>query len=180
MKYRFIASTTLATRYAIEGGMDEETAYNASDLYIQEVDLSKTIDEIVALHAEMLAFFTKETAKIQKKNIYSKPIIQCMDYIYYHLNEKITLKQLSQETKLNPNYLSNLFHKELHMTFSNYLKQQRIIAAQNMLRHSDYDYSEIASILAFSSQSHFTKVFKQETGYTPKEYRNTFFRQDYM
>lgn len=180
IKYRFIASITIATRYAIEGGMDEEMAYNASDLYIQEVDLAKTIEEVVALHAEMFTFFTKEMIKIQKKNIYSKPIIQCMDYIYYHLNEKITLKQLSKETNLNPNYLSELFHKELGMTFSDYLKQQRIIAAKNMLRHSDYDYSEIASILAFSSQSHFTKVFKGETGYTPKAYRNKFFRHHYI
>lgn len=97
-----------------------------------------------------------------------------LQYIHKDNNKRIIF------ALLNPDYLSSLFHKELHMTFSNYLKQQRIIAAQNMLRHSDYDYSEIASFLAFSSQSHFTKVFRQETGYTPKEYRNTFFQQDYM
>ena len=34
-KYRFVTTITLATRFAIEGGMDEEDAYNASDLYIQ-------------------------------------------------------------------------------------------------------------------------------------------------
>ena len=37
-KYRFVTTITLATRFAIEGGMDEEDAYNASDLYIQDLE----------------------------------------------------------------------------------------------------------------------------------------------
>lgn len=41
-KYRFITTITLATRFAIEGGMDEEDAYNASDLYIQNLESCKT------------------------------------------------------------------------------------------------------------------------------------------
>lgn len=41
-KYRFVTTITLATRFAIEGGMDEEDAYNASDLYIQDLDNCKT------------------------------------------------------------------------------------------------------------------------------------------
>ena len=38
--------------------------------------------------------------------------------------------------------------------------------------------SEIASVLAFSSQSHFTKALRRRTGITPREYRNRFFRSD--
>ena len=46
-----------------------------------------------------------------------------------------------------------------------------------MLKFSTDSYAEIAVTLAFSSQSHFTRVFKQQTGYTPKAYRNQFFRR---
>lgn len=49
-------------------------------------------------------------------------------------------------------------------------------AAENMLKFSDYTYAEISSILAFSSQSHFARVFKQRTGYTPKQYRDAYFK----
>lgn len=45
-----------------------------------------------------------------------------------------------------------------------------------MLKYSDASYAEIASMLAFSSQSHFTKVFRENTGFTPKEYRTTYYR----
>ena len=53
-------------------------------------------------------------------------------------------------------------------------------AAQNMLRFSDYTCAEISAILAFSSQSHFNRVFRAQTGYTPKEFRNRFFRTAQM
>ena len=44
-----------------------------------------------------------------------------------------------------------------------------------MLRYSNFSYGEIAAYLAFSSQSHFIRVFKAHTGYTPKEYRDRFY-----
>ena len=48
-----------------------------------------------------------------------------------------------------------------------------------MLKYSEYNYAQISSYLAFSSQSYFIKVFKKETGYTPKEYRKLFFRNSF-
>lgn len=179
IKYLFVASITLATRYAIEGGMNEEKAYNTSDLFIQKMDLCQSIDTVKLLHKEMFTFFTTQMANLKKENIYSKPVIQCMDYIYYHLNEKITLQTLAQNVSLNPKYLSMLFVKESGMTISDYIKSNRITASKNMLRYSEYSYAEISAILAYSSQSHFTKVFRSETGYTPKEYRQKFYRAGY-
>ena len=57
-KYRFVTTITLATRFAIEGGMDEEDAYNASDLYVQDLDNCKTPEDVRRLHADMMTFFT--------------------------------------------------------------------------------------------------------------------------
>lgn len=47
-----------------------------------------------------------------------------------------------------------------------------------MLRFSSFPYDEIASILAFSSQSHFIQVFKKATGITPKAYRTMAYREE--
>ena len=46
-KYLFVASTTLTTRFCIEGGMDEDVAYTASDLYIQRLDQCRTLEEVL-------------------------------------------------------------------------------------------------------------------------------------
>ena len=44
--------------------------------------------------------------------------------------------------------------------------------AKNMLRYSEYPLSDIANRLSFSSQSHFIQQFKEQTGMTPKKYRD--------
>lgn len=175
-KYLFVAAVTLASRTAIMGGMDAERAYNISDLYILKMDSLQTVEEIKALHAEMFAFYTKEMAKLDKAEVYSKPVILCMDYIYNHLHETIRVETLSALVGLNRSYLSTLFKKETGISVSEYILSKRMEAAQNMLRFSDYTYAEISAILAFSSQSHFNRVFRAQTGYTPKAFRNRFFR----
>lgn len=175
-KYLFVASTTLASRSAIAGGMDAERAYNISDLYILKMDLLQSVDEVKALHADMFAFYTKEMAALDKAAVYSKPVTQCIDYIYNHLHEPLHVKDLAMQVKLNESYLSTLFKKETKKSVSEFILSKRMEAAQNMLKFSDYTYAEISAILTFSSQSHFTRVFKKQTGYTPKEYRNKFFR----
>lgn len=175
-KYLFVASTTLASRSAIAGGMDAERAYNISDLYILKMDLLQSVDEVKALHADMFAFYTKEMAALDKAAVYSKPVTQCIDYIYNHLHEPLHVKDLAMQVKLNESYLSTLFKKETKKSVSEFILSKRMEAAQNMLKFSDYTYAEISAILTFSSQSHFTRVFRKQTGYTPKEYRNKFFR----
>ena len=73
-KYRFVTTITLATRFAIEGGMDEEDAYNASDLYIQNLENCKTPDDVRRLHTDMMTFFTWAMADMQKAETHSKAV----------------------------------------------------------------------------------------------------------
>lgn len=170
-KYLFVTSITLATRFAIEGGMDEEDAYNASDLYIQNVDRCSTTDEVRRLHTDMMTFFTWAMADMQTNDVRSTAVVECLDYIHYHLHERITVPILANHVHLNPTYLSELFARETGTTISQYVTGQRMEAARNMLTYSKYSLGEIAQILAYRSQSHFSKVFKDHTGMTPSEYR---------
>lgn len=176
-KYLFVAAVTLASRAAIAGGMEAERAYNISDLYILKMDSLQTVEEIWALHREMIGFYTRQMAELDKKDVYSKPVVLCLDYIYERLHQPIRLNQLAEYAGLNASYLSQLFKKELGISVSQYILSKRMEAAKNMLKFSEDSYSAIAASLAFSSQSHFGRAFKQYTGCTPKEYRNRFFRR---
>ena len=176
-KYLFVASVTKACRAANAGGKEAERAYNISDLYILKMDQLDRAEEIRALHGEMFAFYTAEVAKLDKKAVYAKPVVLCLDYIYEHLHEPIRVSSLAEFAGLNPSYLSTLFKKETGVSISAYVLSKRMEAAKNMLKFSPHSYAEIAAMLAFSSQSHFTRVFKVQTGYTPKAYRNRFYRR---
>lgn len=176
LKYHLVITIAFITRFCVEGGMERETAYNLSDLYIRRTDKARTADEVHELHRKAAADFTKRMSKIKTENVYSKPVIQCFEYVYNHLNEKITLEDIADELGLSSPYLSKLFHKETGTTLSRYINKKRIETAGRMLLYSDYEAADIANFLAFSSHSHFIQAFKKETGYTPKEYRDKYYR----
>lgn len=176
LKYHLIITIALLTRYCIEGGMEMEAAYNLSDLFIRNTDECQTEEEIHRLHREAVDEYAKRMQLTKKQNLYSKPVTVCLDYIYDNLHTKITLDDLAATAGLSTPYLSRLFHKEVGVTVSQYIIRKRIDAAENMLKFSEYTYVEISNYLCFSSESHFIQTFKKYTGYTPKVYRELFFR----
>lgn len=177
-QYLFVAATTMATRFAIEGGLNQETAYNLSDLFIQRMDLCKTVDEINALHRVMMDEFALRTAK-QRLHKYPKAVLLALDYIYLHLHETIEVTQIAAHVGLSRSYLSTLFQREVGVPISDYIREKRVEAAINMLKFSDFTLQEIGNYLAFHSQSHFVSVFKAHTGVTPGVYRQMHFRSNW-
>jgi AraC-like DNA-binding protein len=176
-RYLFVAATTLATRFAIEGGMGQETAYNLSDLFIRQMDMCQTVGEIYSLHRDMIKEFTVRVAAIRKARHYAKPIQIALDDIYLHLHEPISVDEIAERAGLSRSYFSVLFKKEVGMPVTDYIRRKRIEAAENMLKYSDYSLPEISSFLAFNSQSHFVSVFKSVTGITPGAYRKAHFHR---
>lgn len=177
LKYHLIITVAFITRYCIEGGMEMEAAYNLSDIYVRSIDRCSTEEQIHILHREVVEDYTQRMQLLHKKKLYPKSVLLCLDYIYDNLHTKITLEMLADIAGLHPSYLSKLFHKEVGVPVSVYIMKKRIEAAENMLKFSDYSGSDISNYLCFSSESHFIQAFKKHTGYTPKVYREKFFRK---
>ena len=175
MQYLFVANITLATRFAIEGGLDTETAYNASDMYIRKLDQCRTADEVMGLHREMFSFFTSKMAAQKKESVYTRAVAESIDYIDSNLHTPLRIDEVAEHVGLSAGYFSVLFHRETGLAFSDYVMRQRIETAGNMLRYSDYSSTEISEILAFSSQSYFIRCFRKVYGMTPSEYRRKSF-----
>ncbi len=169
--YLNICHVTLCTRFAIEGGMDSEKAFNASDLFIQRFEKAKTEQELIDIRFEITEYFTKQVAAAKKANIFSKPVIECMDYIDLHLHEAIAVRELAKMVGLNESYLSVLFKREAGMNLTQYVTKKRMEAAENMLRISDFSLAEISDILHFSSYSHFARTFRKYYAMSPRQYR---------
>lgn len=179
MKYHFIVMTALITRFCVEGGMEMETAYTLSDLYIQKVDKCVEEKEIHKLHREAVFDFTNQMNRLKRKRRYSRPVVMAIDYIYGHLHSKISERDIAAYVSLSVSHLSRLFHRETGMTISAYIALQRIEAAKNMLQYSDYTAVDIGNYLAFYSHSHFISTFKKYTGTTPGEFRKKYYRSNW-
>ena len=170
-KYLFVSAVTMACRFCMEGGMENETAYTLSDLYIRKMDTCQSVEEIFALHTTMFRDFTTRMAELLRGQAYARPVHQVLDYIQRHLQEPMTVESLAAAVGLTPSYLSTLFKKETHLSLSEYIRRERVDMARQLLQYTDYSCLDIAEYLCFSSDSHFSRVFRAYTGLTPTAYR---------
>lgn len=175
--YHFIISAALVARYCISGGMEHEAAYGLSDFYIQKADQCTAVEQVSQLHNVMSIDYAKRMNELKKDRIYSKPVTECIDYIYGNLHSRITLSMLADYVKLNPSYLSRLFKQTTGVSASMYIQTKKVADARNLLKYTDFSVSDIASILAYPTQSYFIEVFKKHDGMTPKQYREACFHQ---
>ncbi len=173
VQYTFIAGITLMTRCAIAGGMPEIEAYNLSDVYAQKADVCKKEEDIMRLFAVALFDFASRVQQVKKKKRYSYPVSLCIAYISDHLHYQITLSDLAKQCMLTPQYLSTLFHRETGRTITDYIMNEKLETAKQMLTYSEHTLQEIASYLGFSSHSSFTLHFRKHYRITPSEYRNS-------
>jgi len=176
LKYHFVITVAMVTRHCVDAGMELELAYRLSDFYILKMDSMQSKEDIAALHDSMALDFTGKMLLLKKKSVISKSITMCIEYIYDHIHERITVEDLADYTDLSPSYLSRLFKKELGVAVSDYIREKKIDKAQNLLKYSDFSLVEIANYLSFSSQSHFIQTFEKLVGQTPKKYRDHFYR----
>lgn len=171
LKYHLVVLISMLTRFAIEGGMNPESAYTLSDIYIQQVDLLSSEEETEKIHEKIIFDYTNRMAKIDKTLGLSKKVIKAMDYIYDNIQSKIRISDIAKKIDINPNYLCELFKKETGISINNFVKKKKIQAAEKLLIYEDFSVAELADIFGFASSSHFIETFKAETGLTPKTYK---------
>lgn len=170
-KNLLICLVTVATRAAIDGGLDTELAYSLSDSYIQNIEYLSEMNLLNNLENQMFCDFSDNVLKA-KKNKYSKPIIICQNYISKHLYQELSLSELAEFTGLSPKYLSALFHKEVGLTLTEYINSRKIEEAKHLFLSTNHSIVDISEWLGFHDQSHFTKIFKRFTGITPKKFKD--------
>ena len=95
---------------------------------------------------------------------------QVIDFVVANLNRKMGLEEISQQAKLSPFYFCRLFKQSIGITPYQYVRQQRIERAKQLLKGRS-PIAEIALMCGFCDQSTFTTSFRQTVGVTPKQYR---------
>jgi len=169
--YHFVTAVALVCRFCVEGGLPHDTAYTLSDIYIQRADKLNDVEKIIDLFLEMQLDFAERMRVLKKENVISLHVRRCIDYIYEHLHEELTLSVLAEYVGLNQSYLSKLFSKETGMSVKSFVTKAKISTAENLLKNSDFTCLDISLALGFSSQSAFISVFRKVNGMTPKKYR---------
>jgi two-component system response regulator YesN len=92
-------------------------------------------------------------------------------------NEQMSLDMVSSHIGLSSIYFCRLFHKEVGVSFNNYLAAARIDHARKLLCNTNLKVFEVGCASGFGNSKHFHVVFRKATGLTPSEYRNSYLSQ---
>ncbi len=170
-KNLLIASVTLSTRAAIDGGLPEHVAYAMSDGYLRYLDNLNDIKKINLLNTKSLRDFTYAVHDYKYKNC--GPITKtCCEYILRHLHDNIEMKTLSEVAHRSPNYVSDMFAKELGIRPMAFIRERKLEYAKAILDTTDLSISAVSDLLSFPSTSRFIEYFRKKYGMTPLAYRN--------
>ena len=167
----FIVTAAEASRAAIRGGMDVEDALTSSDAYIRECEMLTDIGRITRLQYDMVLYYTRQVQRVRRGNYASDLVRNVANYVQHHLSEAITTGQVADSLFLSRQHLSRRFTREAGIPLAAFIRNEKAEEAKRLLRYTDRPVSAIAVYLGFSSQGHFSKVFREITGMTPGEYR---------
>ena len=170
LKNSLIGSCALCSRAAISGGVPADAAFTLADEFIRAIEDRRDAKALAALEEDMVSRFSSQVAQLRDSGV-SSIVRGAMRYIDEHLSDKLRLDSIARQVYVHPDYLSARFKRETGEGISRYIQRRRVQEACRFLRYSAYPIARIAGYYQFSSQSAFSKVFKQYQGLTPRQYR---------
>ena len=139
-------------------------------LILDEINRSSTLREMTELGSHLITVLS-DTVSEQLYSGSSSITKKAISYIKSHYTEQLTLKKISDEIHVSNTYLSVLFRKETGISAIEFLNDVRLENAEELLYDASLSIAEIAMNTGFTSQSYFTKLFKQKYGVPPNTYR---------
>lgn len=128
---------------------------------------------VEGLVLEMLA----EVSRSRVKRVESHPprwLRQAKDFLHAHFSESLQLANIAGAVSVHPGHLAREFHRHYRCTIGEYIRRLRIEQTCREIVLSDSSLAQIALSAGFSDQSHFSRIFKRQTGMSPAEYRAVF------
>ncbi len=100
-----------------------------------------------------------------------RTVEELSDYIRNYPEIQHTVKDLCEKGGISSAKLQEGFKLMHGQTVSNYIRDIRLIKAEQLIRTSDFNISEVVYTIGLTSRSYFCKIFKIKYHCSPKEYR---------
>jgi AraC family transcriptional regulator len=136
-----------------------------SRLYIE------SLTNVLAVHLLRQHAAAKPRLTVYQGGLPQRQLLQVLEYIEEHLDRDIKLADLAALLGMSQFHFSHLFKQSIGTAPYQYLLQQRIERAKQLLKQTNRSILDIALECGFNSHSHLSKQFRQFTGITPTTYR---------
>ena len=174
MEYMAVSLVNTFMIAAIQGGVyPPEANWIADEALRRLLRVRETAAISAVIHDAALRLCEKvHVTKIEDTG--NPHVERAKRFILTHLTQEIGTAQVAADVGVSPYHLSHLFKAYMGQTLHAYLTDQRINVAKRLLASDARSIPEIAVLLRFCDQSHFTCIFRKRVGVTPRQYRKTY------
>jgi AraC family transcriptional regulator len=130
-----------------------------------------SLANVLAVHLLRQYATAKPHLPVYEGGLPQRQLLQVLDYINDHLHLDIKLTDLAALSGMSQFHFSHLFKQSIGTSPYQYLLQQRVERAKQLLKQTERSIMDISLLCGFNSHSHLSKQFRQVTGITPKAYR---------
>lgn len=99
------------------------------------------------------------------------PAERARQYINSNIYGKITAASVAAAIGFSVSQAGRLFKKEYKTTIYSYILEQKLCAAEQLIRNSSVSLKEVADMLGFTDEHYFCNIYKKKRGITPGQLR---------
>lgn len=154
-------------------GLTEELEHNFQNLYtnLNQISMMKAIDVCYKLFCQVIEE-RMQSAKSRDIAFFSEYMSKALAYMDENIHdETLSLTAVAAEVYLNPVYFGRVFKNTQNISFKQYLLEKRINLAKELILEGKDSISVICEKVGIPNRSYFSRVFKQQTGMLPSEYK---------
>lgn len=162
---------SLCARAAMDGGVAIPVCRKLEHDFANGIEECRTISMLHSFNENMIYTYVNTVHAHKTNPLISKSTAKCCDYIKTNAYREISLESISSALGYSPYYFSKKFYKEMGIKVTDYIRKTRIDYAKIELLSTNNSIEDISDRLHFGTRNYFSRVFKEETGYSPVEYR---------
>lgn len=141
---------------------------------LDQTSATKSLDQLQDWTKRIFRMVTEHLITIERG---STVVDKVKSYIADHIFDEISRDELAVCVHINSSYLSRLFKKEAGISLTDFISQERMKKAKDLLIHSDEMISNIAKAFHYTNFSHFSKMFRKYYGMNPQDYRKQYYKE---
>jgi two-component system, response regulator YesN len=159
-------------RFMKTNHLDEETLYEPEYRYIFN---SILYDTVLYRTVQNLILFIQKIFVGAEENIQSfkqDPIERGIAFMEANFsNHRLKLENVARFVDRNPSYFSHLLMDKTGSSFTDILARIRLKEARRLLSETTKPIKEIAMLTGYSNSNYFSRMFKESSGMSPREFR---------
>ncbi len=171
LKGLLLELVVMISRAAVEAGAVQSEVLGLNFRFLTELATINDDDEDLATWLRQTLEHVFST--IERQENFTPPLLvgKALDFMRTNLHRDISRDETARHAGISPSHFSRLLKERTGRSFTELLRQCRVDLACDLLRTTEKSLAEIADACGFCDQSHFTHIFQDVKGVTPKLFR---------